>query len=94
MKIYGMLKRLTSSDRLDLELEGSATVFDVLREAARQLGSEFGGSVIDSGRISGNIVVVLNGTDIDSMEGADTPVHDGDEIVLLPHIQGGGVSDA
>ena len=39
--------------------------------------------------ISGNLIVMLNKKDVETLGGIDIVVHDGDEIAILPHVQGG-----
>ena len=40
-------------------------------------------------KISGNLIILLNMRDIDALDGQDTLVQEGDEVTLLPHVQGG-----
>ncbi len=54
-----------------------------------QFGTELSLLLMDEGRISGNFIIMLNKRDVNTIEGIDTPVKDGDEIAILPHVQGG-----
>ncbi len=39
--------------------------------------------------ISGNLIVMLNKKDVETLGGIDIVVHHGDEVAILPHVQGG-----
>ena len=43
----------------------------------------------DDDDISGNLIVMLNKKDVETLGGIDIVVHDGDEVTILPHVQGG-----
>lgn len=45
--------------------------------------------ILDQGKISGNLIVILNKKDVSTLGGVDISVNEGDEIALLPHVQGG-----
>ncbi|MEM2098667.1 MAG: MoaD/ThiS family protein [Candidatus Bathyarchaeia archaeon] len=36
-----------------------------------------------------NVLILVNGKEISVLEGLDTPVHDGDEVVFIPVVHGG-----
>jgi molybdopterin converting factor small subunit len=44
---------------------------------------------MEGNRISGNLILLLNKRDIDTLAGEGTIVKEGDEIAVLPHVQGG-----
>lgn len=66
------------------------TVQDVIRKMALK-HQGFGGMVFDtdSDQISGYVAIVLNDRLLESLNGLDTPVRDGDVIRLFPVIAGG-----
>lgn len=43
----------------------------------------------DSGEIRRFIILSLNGEDVRYLEGASTPIRDGDEVTIVPAIAGG-----
>lgn len=72
-----------------MEVEEGSTVFQVVRKVIEQWGSEAKQLVLDGEEISGNLIVLLNMKDTDTLGGVNIPVKDGDEITILPHVQGG-----
>jgi len=72
-----------------LDLNEGATVGDALDKVLEESEEEVRHIVRTKGELSGNLILMLNKTSVESLEGEDTKLTDGDEIVLLPHIQGG-----
>ena len=68
--------------------EGS-TVRQVVDTVVKQSGEDLNKLIMDKDRISGNLIVILNRKDIDTLGGIDIIVSEGDEIAILPHVQGG-----
>jgi molybdopterin converting factor small subunit len=68
--------------------EGS-TVFQVLQIVAEIGGEKLKDLILKNGRIDGNLIVMLNKKDVSTIGGVGLIVSEGDEIALLPHVQGG-----
>lgn len=64
-----------------------------IREVFENLENNYGGIKTkvfdDSGEIRRFIIVSLNGEDVRYLQGAETPVKDGDEVSIVPAIAGG-----
>lgn len=43
----------------------------------------------DTGRVGGNTVILLNGTNMDLLSGLDTPLKVGDRVAVVPLLAGG-----
>jgi len=71
-----------------LELAG-ATVGEVLRDLTRRHQKLHGRLFNEQGELNRFVNVFLNEEDIRFQNGLDTPVKDGDGIVLVPAIAGG-----
>ena len=74
---------------LDEETEDGATVGDVVRKLATE-HKAFGNTVFDAApeKLSGYVSIVLNDRLLESLDGLDTAVKDGDVIKLFPVIAG------
>jgi len=88
-KPFGSLRRKIGEKEMVLDLNEGATVGDALDEVLEKSEEEVRHIFMTEGKLSGNLILMLNKTSVESLEGEDTKLHDGDEIALLPHIQGG-----
>ncbi|MFH1639932.1 MAG: MoaD/ThiS family protein [Chloroflexota bacterium] len=75
---------------LEEQIEEGATIGILLRKIAGEHQS-FKDVIFDASgrRLSGFVSIVLNDRFVDLLDGLDTPVKDGDTIVLFPVIEGG-----
>ncbi len=89
LKCFGPIRRVCGHSEVSLTVESGARVEDVIMRLIDQFGTELSLLLMDEGRISGNFIIMLNKRDVNTIEGIDTPVKDGDEIAILPHVQGG-----
>ncbi len=64
-----------------------------MRDALDDLQTRYpaiGGRLFDGqGQVKSHLNIFLNNEDIRSLGGLDTPLHDGDTVVLLPALAGG-----
>ena len=74
------------------ELEGS-TVSEILQSLARKYPEAQKGLFDDNERLRDFFNIYVNGEDIRTLQGEDTAVSDGDEIILLPVIAGGAQTE-
>jgi len=75
---------------LEEKTEQGATVGDIIRKLAAE-HQTFGATVLDAKtqKMSGYVTIVLNDRLVESLNGLDTFVKDGDVIKLFPVIAGG-----
>ena len=75
---------------LEEKIEEGATVGDIIRKLATKYQT-FGTAIFDAKtqKMSGYVTIVLNDRLIESLNGLDTFVKDGDVIKLFPVIAGG-----
>lgn len=75
------------------ELSGGQAVVDVeaptVGAAVKQIDDVCHRVLDDQGRVRAHVNLFLNGSHIRSLDGLDTKVADGDEIVILPSVSGG-----
>ena len=67
------------------------TVNSVLKTLAEKYGNPFSEYVYDgtTGQPKGFLQFLVNGTSISTVNGLDTPLHDGDVLAILPPVGGG-----
>ncbi len=89
VKTFGPLRRLIGNEWISLELPENATVNDVVEALIERWGVPAKELLMDEGRVSGNLIFMLNMKDVSNLGGIRTALHPDDEIIILPHVQGG-----
>ena len=88
-KSFGPLRRVIQEPKVYLEVPSDATVRTVIDKVVEVWGTKAEHLIFEDDHISGNLIIMVNMQDADGLAGEATPVRDGDEIALLPHVQGG-----
>ena len=88
-KSFGPIRRLLGKKVIEVEVPEGSTVRQVVDIVVKQSGEALYKLIMDKDKISGNLIVILNRKDVDTLGGVDIVVNDGDEIAILPHVQGG-----
>lgn len=87
IRLPGSLKQWAGGQR-QIEV-GGASVADVLADLTRQF-PDVGERVLDEdGQPRRFVNIYVNGEDIRFLQGAETPISDGDEVILAPAVAGG-----
>jgi len=74
---------------IELDVPEGSTVLQVVQKVVELGGEPLRDLVIDDGKIDGNLIIMLNKRDVSTLGGVDITVKEGDEVALLPHVQGG-----
>ncbi|TFH09365.1 MAG: hypothetical protein E4H14_04590 [Candidatus Thorarchaeota archaeon] len=88
-KSFGPIRRYLENQLIEVEVPERATVLQVIRIVADLGGSDLKDLILKNGEIDGNLIVMLNKKDVSTISGVEHSVNEGDEIALLPHVQGG-----
>lgn len=89
-KSFGPIRRLLQKEILELEVPEGSTVRDVIDQVIQTTGEGLRELIIHQGEVSGNLIVILNRKDVRTLEDElATLVNDGDQVAILPHVQGG-----
>ena len=88
-KSFGSVRRLLKEKIIDVEVPNDSTVRQVVNRVVELGGEELRELIMHDNDISGNLIVMLNKKDVETLGGIDIVVHDGDEVAILPHVQGG-----
>lgn len=83
------MRRLLKEKIIDVEVPNDSTVRQVVNRVVELGGEELRELIMHDNDISGNLIVMLNKKDVETLGGIDIVVHDGDEVAILPHVQGG-----
>ena len=88
-KTFGPLRRVIGEREVILEVSDASTIQDVIDTIVGKWGIDAEKLILDEGTFSGNLIIMLNMKDISTLNGLNTIIHPDDEIILLPHVQGG-----
>jgi len=90
--LLGTFKEAAGVGEVELKLPGEeASVDAVMEELLRRIGGRLRSELIDplSGTPLPNALILLNGVEINNLDGLETEVREGDVITLLPVVHGG-----
>jgi molybdopterin converting factor small subunit len=88
VRVFGELTEAIGN-RHTITLEEDANIGNITRRVAAQTGQRRQG-YLGEYRIGGNeLAILLNGRNVELMQGLETKLHDGDEVVLMIYTMGG-----
>jgi len=90
LKFIGALRQISGKPQAKIDFQERLTIKILVAKASvemPQLGKIF--SEQQLGDASSNALVLVNGREISVLDGLETILHDGDEIVFIPVVHGG-----
>lgn len=89
LRCFGSVRDAVGSKTAERELSEGATVGDLLAVLVAD-APELEGQLLDeSGEVSGSINVTVEGRNVRQLDGAETPLTDGDVVRIAPPVVGG-----
>jgi molybdopterin synthase sulfur carrier subunit len=91
VKFLGVFRQFSGRNRVLVKLEKPATVRKTIMKLIEAFSSEFRRTLVDPELEDPrpNALILVNGKEIGVLQGLETEVEDGDEIVLVPVSHGG-----
>ena len=91
VQYLSMVKSFTNRSQDEFELEEGALLSEVLDKIAAAYGKTFIKEVYDPKQkeVKATFVAMINGVLMDQLKGANTPLKDGDNIILMSLMTGG-----
>jgi MoaD family protein len=91
VRLIGVFRELSGKNRFPIELEEPVAVRKVIHKLAETFSPEFKQSLVDAelNDPRPNALVLVNGKEISVLEGLETEVNKGDEVVIIPVSHGG-----
>lgn len=85
------LKQVVGQRLTEIDLPHGSTVGDFLTYLKERWGEELSTHLFDpaSGAVLPHVRIMVNGQVIQFMEGMETPLREGDEVLILPPVSGG-----
>ena len=86
-----MVKTFTKASQDEFDLTQAAALSDALGKVADKYGKPFTAEVYDpqQGEIKPTFVAMVNGIHMDQLKGINTPLKDGDNVILMSLVTGG-----
>jgi molybdopterin converting factor small subunit len=92
VRLYGILKTAAKTERLELDFDRPVSVRELVNKVVNVIArSEFETYMIDADMKDPrpNALILVSGTEIGALDGIDTTLRDGDEVIFLPVVHGG-----
>lgn len=92
VKLYGVLKTAAKTERLELDFESPISIRQLVTKLVSVIARpEFETHLIDADTKDPrpNALILVSGTEIGALNGIDSTLRDGDEVVFLPVAHGG-----
>ena len=92
VKLYGVLKTAAKTERLELDFESPVSIRQLVNKLVSVIARpEFETYLIDADTKDPrpNALILVSGTEIGALNGIDSALRDGDEVVFLPVAHGG-----
>ena len=89
IKFIGALRHLSGKTQLTINFQEGMSLKDLITKISRempQLDKTFSDQLNDS---RSNALVLINGREISVLNGLETKLNEGDEIVFIPVVHGG-----
>ncbi|MDI7277969.1 MAG: MoaD/ThiS family protein [Anaerolineae bacterium] len=85
------LKQIVGQRRTEIDLPPGATVEDFLACLRERWGDRLSAHLFDpeSGAVLPHMRIMVNGRTIQFLKGMETPLQEGDEVLILPPVSGG-----
>jgi MoaD family protein len=90
VKFIGSFRGLSGDSELELKLEESSSIREVVKAIAKQM-PRLERALLDSEceNPRTNMLILVNGKEISVLDRFETMVKEGDEVVLIPVVHGG-----
>ena len=92
VKLYGVLKTAAKTERLELDFESPISIRQLVNKLVSVIARpEFETYLIDADTKDPrpNALILVSVTEIGALNGIDSTLRDGDEVVFLPVAHGG-----
>jgi molybdopterin converting factor small subunit len=92
VRFYGVLKTAAETEGLELDFDTVVSIRQLVSRLVNVIARpEFEANLIDADLKDPrpNALILVSGTEIGALNGVDTALRDGDEVVFLPVAHGG-----
>jgi len=84
VEFIGRFTEVTGLTQIMVNVEGQATLESLIEKLANKFGMEFERRVLEGGKLSDEVLVILNGRSIRPVDIGSVVLNHGDSLVLAP----------
>jgi MoaD family protein len=88
VKYFATIRTYTGETERHID-DAPAGLRELLTSLATRYGTTFRRAVFSGDRLSGEIIILVNGRNVLYLEGLDTPLAANDEVSIFPMVAGG-----
>jgi molybdopterin synthase sulfur carrier subunit len=87
----GLVKTYTNKGQEDIEVNNTSILSDLLDKLAQTFGNPFNAEVYEPNKreVKTMFTVMVNGVIMGQLNGVDTKLKDGDNVIIMPLMTGG-----
>lgn len=89
IEYFSVVREIVGTRAEEVDVREGATVGELLSALVERHGDEFGDRVLEGGRLRELIHVLLDGRDVRTMKGLETPLTEGGTVSIFPPVGGG-----
>jgi len=84
VEFIGVLREITGTNEITLDLEDNATLKDVIGKLAVKFGKDLQTRILEGSQIAEDALVILNGKSIRTSDAGSIMMKNGDSLALAP----------
>lgn len=91
VKFIGALRHISGKPKITIEFQADYTIKDVIQKLIQDT-PQINSSIVDQqadGTMKTNALILVNDREISVLDGLETKLSDGDEVVFVPVVHGG-----
>lgn len=87
---HTILREITRKHRDEIDVDESSTIEDILNLLSKNYGKKFKRYMLSGIKHKGlPLIFLLNGENIEKLNGFETKLHDRDNLAIIPPVAGG-----
>lgn len=92
LNVVGLLRSYLGSSSIVVQVEGILNFRDLLKRVAEQIGRDLSPLIYDqeTGEILKMVAIFVNQENLHQLQGLETPLADGDEVLIMRADMAGG----